>query len=59
MRCTSTAVGTCSNIAGATTNSYHAVAADIDLYLRAIVTATNASGSTQAVTASSAMTQPS
>jgi hypothetical protein len=60
MRCTDgTTVASCSNIAGATTASYHAVAADIDLWLRAVVTATNAAGSTQAVSAASAKTLPS
>jgi hypothetical protein len=46
-------------IAGATSSSYHAVQGDIDMYLRCVVTATNAGGSTDAVSAAAPKTQPS
>jgi hypothetical protein len=46
-------------IAGATSSSYHAVEADIEMYLRCVVTASNAAGSTDAVSAAAPSTQPS
>ncbi len=46
-------------IVGATSASYHAVAGDIDLYLRCVVTAANAAGSTDAISAAAPKTQPS
>ena len=57
--CSSTTLATCTVISGATTNSYHATAADIDRYLIAAVTGSNASGSFTAYSAASAKTQPS
>ncbi len=41
-RCTSTSTASCSDIAGATSASYTPLLADVDNYLRVIVTATNA-----------------
>jgi hypothetical protein len=59
-RCTTnTDPTTCSDIAGATATTYHAVAADIDLYLRVVYTATNGGGSTVVASACAAKTQPS
>jgi hypothetical protein len=46
-------------IAGATSSSYHAVEGDIEMYLRCVVTASNAAGSTDAVSAAAPRTQPS
>ena len=47
----------CTNIAGATNSAYTLVSADVAKTLRAIVTATNASGSTPATSAQSAVVQ--
>jgi uncharacterized repeat protein (TIGR01451 family) len=49
LRCTSTALPQCTPIAGATSSSYVAEVADVGLYLRFQVTATNAQGSAVAV----------
>jgi glucose/arabinose dehydrogenase len=46
--CASTAIGSCTDIAGATSNSYVPVQADIGLRLRVNVTATNTAGSASA-----------
>jgi glucose/arabinose dehydrogenase len=48
LRCSTNSLGSCSPIAGATANSYTAVAADVGARLRATVTATNAAGSASA-----------
>ncbi|HWH95544.1 MAG TPA: S8 family serine peptidase [Baekduia sp.] len=45
IRCTSTALNTCTDIAGATSQTYAPVAADAGRYLRVRVVATNADGS--------------
>jgi subtilisin len=45
VRCTSTSLATCVDIAGATSATYHPVSADVAKYLRVRVVATNAEGS--------------
>jgi glucose/arabinose dehydrogenase len=45
LRCTTTALSSCTAITGATAKTYVAAAADVDLRLRVRVTATNAGGS--------------
>jgi len=52
-RCTSTTAG-CTSITGATNQSYKIVLADLGKYMRVIVTAKNASGSTSATSSASA-----
>ena len=47
-RCTTTNIGSCVAIAGATASSYVVVNADVNLYLRARVNAQNAAGSSAA-----------
>jgi hypothetical protein len=58
-RCTSTSASSCSPIGGATGSSYTCQTADIDLYLRVEVTATNPAGQATAVSAATAKTLPS
>ncbi|MCU0312873.1 MAG: hypothetical protein MUC84_02275 [Solirubrobacteraceae bacterium] len=50
--------GACADIAGATSSAYTAVSADVGGTLRVVVTATNAGGSADATSASSAVVAP-
>jgi len=51
LRCSSTALASCSPVAGATSKTYTVTAADVGFRLRVSVTATNAAGSATATSA--------
>ena len=56
-RCTTTNINSCSDIAGATNNTYTLVQADANHYMRVVVTGTNGAGSTTATSAASNIVQ--